>query len=134
YVQYGKWVGQFLQGNFGFSVRLNQSVASLIAERLPKTIILIALGLAVSLILGIPLGIYQAVKRYTVGDYVLTGISFLGYATPIFFFSILLIEWFAIAIPLFPPVGPPGDTAAQLRCPAQSRLLPVTAYAILRYA
>jgi len=134
YVQYGKWVGQFLQGNFGFSVRLNQSVASLIAERLPKTIILIVLGLAVSLILGIPLGIYQAVKRYTVGDYVLTGISFLGYATPTFFFSILLIEWFAIAIPLFPPFGPQGDTVAQVLSQPQALVLPVTAYAFLGYA
>jgi peptide/nickel transport system permease protein len=134
YVQYGKWVWQLLQGNFGYSVKLNQSVVSLIATKLPKTIILVGLGLAVSLIFGIPLGIYQAVKRYTVGDYVLTGISFLGYATPTFFFSLLLIEWFAISIPLFPPFGPQGDTVAQILSQPRALVLPVTAYAFLLYA
>jgi len=134
YVQYGKWVWQLLQGNFGYSVKLNQSVVSLIANKLPKTIILVALGLMVSLILGIPLGIYQAVRRYTVGDYVLTGISFLGYATPTFFFSLLLIQWFAIDIPLFLPFAPTGDTVAQVLSQPKALVLPVTAYAFLLYA
>jgi peptide/nickel transport system permease protein len=134
YVQYGKWVWQLLHGNFGYSVKLNQSVVSLIANKLPKTIILVGLGLGVSLIFGIPLGIYQAVKRYTVGDYVLTGISFLGYATPTFFFGLLLIEWFAIGIPLFPPFGPQGDTVAQILSQPRALVLPVTAYAFLLYA
>jgi peptide/nickel transport system permease protein len=134
YVQYGKWVWQLAQGNFGYSVKLNQSVASLIASKLPKTIILIALGLAVSLILGIPLGMYQAVKRYTVGDYVLTGISFLGYATPTFFFGLLLIEWFAIDVHLFPPFGPQGDTVAQVLSQPKALVLPVFTYAFLGYA
>lgn len=134
YVQYGKWVGQLLQGNFGYSVKLNQSVVSLIANRLPKTIILVALGLATSLIVGIPLGIYQAVKRYTVGDYVLTGVSFLGYATPVFFVGLLLIEWFAIAIPLFPPFGPQGDTVLQILSQPRALVLPVLTYAFIGYA
>jgi peptide/nickel transport system permease protein len=134
YVQYGKWVWQLAQGNFGYSVKLNQSVASLIANKLPKTIILVALGLGVSLIFGIPLGIYQAVKRYTVGDYVLPGVSCLGYATPTFFFSLLLIQWFAIDVHLFPPFGPQGDTVAQVLSQPRALVLPVTAYAFLLYA
>jgi peptide/nickel transport system permease protein len=134
YVQYGKWVWQLLHGNFGYSVKLNQSVAGLIADRLPKTIILVALGLGVSLIAGIPLGIYQAVKRYTVGDYVLTGVSFLGYATPIFFVGLLLIEWFAIAIPLFPPFGPQGETVWQILSQPRALVLPVLTYAFIGYA
>jgi hypothetical protein len=68
-VQYWKWVSQFAQGNFGYSLKNNQSVSSEISQYLPKTIVLVGLGLAVSLIFGIPLGVYQAVKRYTVGDY-----------------------------------------------------------------
>jgi peptide/nickel transport system permease protein len=134
YVQYGKWVWQLLQGNFGYSVKLNQSVVSLIANKLPKTIILVALGLMVSLLLGIPLGIYQAVRRYTVGDYVLTGISFLGYATPTFFFSLLLVEWFAIDIHLFPPFGPQGNTVLQVLSQPNALVLPVIAEAFLGYA
>ncbi|MGH3156461.1 MAG: ABC transporter permease, partial [Streptosporangiaceae bacterium] len=84
YVQYGKWIDQLAHGNLGYSLKLNVTVWSQIAQDLPKTVVLLALGLIVSLILGIPLGIYQAVRRYTVGDYILTGISFVGYSTPSF--------------------------------------------------
>ena len=104
YVQYLKWVGQILHGNFGFSVKLNIPVASLIAQDLPKTIVLVGLGTIVSLAFGIPLGMYQAVHRYTAGDYVLTGVSFLGYATPTFFVALLLVEWFSVDTHLFPPL------------------------------
>jgi peptide/nickel transport system permease protein len=134
YVQYLKWVGQILHGNFGYSPKLNQTVTSLIAQDLPKTIILVFLGLVVSLLFGIPLGLYQAVKRYTTGDYILTGISFLGYATPTFFVGLLLIEWFAIDIPLFPPFAPQGSTVAQILSDPRALVLPVTAYAFVLYA
>jgi peptide/nickel transport system permease protein len=134
YVQYLKWVGQILHGNFGYSPKLNQTVTSLIAQDLPKTIILVFLGLLVSLLFGIPLGLYQAVKRYTTGDYILTGISFLGYATPTFFVGLLLIEWFAIDIPLFPPFAPQGNTVAQILSDPRALVLPVAAYAFVLYA
>jgi peptide/nickel transport system permease protein len=134
YVQYIKWVGQILQGNLGFSAKLNQSVTSLIAQDLPKTIILVALGLIVSLLFGIPLGLYQAVKRYTVGDYALTGLSFLGYATPTFFVGLLLVEWFAIDIHLFPPFAPQGTTVGQILSDPRALVLPVVAYSFVLYA
>ena len=134
YVQYLKWVGQILHGNLGYSAKLNQTVTSLIAQDLPKTIILVFLGTVVSLAFGIPLGLYQAVKRYTTGDYILTGISFLGYATPTFFVSLLLIEWFAIDIPLFPPFAPQGSTVAQILSQPRALVLPVIAYSFVLYA
>jgi peptide/nickel transport system permease protein len=134
YVQYFKWVGQLLHGNLGYSLKLNQSVASLIAQDLPKTIILVLLGTIVSLLFGIPLGLYQAVKRYTTGDYILTGISFLGYATPTFFVGLLLVEWFAIDIHLFPPFAPQGTTVGQILSQPKALVLPVAAYAFVLYA
>ena len=134
YVQYIKWIGQLLHGNLGFSAKLNQSVTSLIAQDLPKTIVLVALGTVVSLLFGIPLGLYQAVKRYTVGDYVLTGVSFLGYATPTFFVGLLLIEWFAINIHLFPPFAPQGTTIGQILGQPRALVLPVAAYSFVLYA
>ena len=134
YVQYLKWVGQLLHGNLGFSPKLNQSVTSLIAQDLPKTIVLVVLGTVVSLLLGIPLGLYQAVKRYTTGDYILTGISFLGYATPTFFVGLLLIEWFAIGIHLFPPFAPQGSTIGQILSQPRALVLPVIAYSFVLYA
>jgi peptide/nickel transport system permease protein len=134
YVQYVKWLGQLVHGNLGFSAKLNQSVTSLLAQDLPKTLILVSLGTVVSLLFGIPLGLYQAVKRYTVGDYVLTGVSFLGYATPTFFVGLLLIEWFAINIPLFPPFAPQGTTVAEILSQPRALVLPVAAYSFVLYA
>jgi len=133
WVQYWKWVSQFAQGNFGYSVKNNLSVASEIAQYLPKTLVLVGLGLVVSLIFGIPLGIYQAVKRYTVGDYVLTWVSFLGYATPTFFVGLILIDWFSLKIPLFPSQAPQGTVAQILSQPA-ALVLPVFCYAFVAYA
>ena len=134
YIQYIKWVGQLLHGNLGFSPKLNQSVASLIGQDLPKTIVLVALGTIVSLLFGIPLGMYQAVKRYTVGDYVLTGVSFLGYATPTFFVGLLLVEWFAVDAHVFPPFAPQGTTVGQVLSQPRALVLPVISYAFVLYA
>ncbi|MBV9318728.1 MAG: ABC transporter permease, partial [Mycobacterium sp.] len=134
YVQYVKWVGQLLQGNLGFSLKLNQSVASLMAQDLPKTIILVGLGTIVSLVFGIPLGIYQAVKRYTVGDYALTGLSFLGYATPTFFVGLLLVEWFSVDVHLFPAFAPQGSSVGAVLSQPKALILPVISYSFVLYA
>jgi peptide/nickel transport system permease protein len=134
YLQYVKWVGQLLHGNLGYSTKLNEPVASELAQWLPKTAVLVALGTIVSLIFGIPLGIYQAVKRYTVGDYALTGLSFLGYATPTFFFGLLLVEWFSIDVHLFPPFAPQASTVLGVLSQPRALVLPVVAYAFLLYA
>jgi len=134
YVQYVKWVGQLLHGNLGFSTKLNQSVSSLITQDLPKTIVLVALGTIVSLLFGVPLGMYQAVKRYTIGDYVLTGVSFLGYATPTFFVGLLLVEWFAVDTHFFPPFAPQGSSVGAILSQPRALVLPVIAYSFVLYA
>jgi peptide/nickel transport system permease protein len=134
YVQYIKWIGQLLHGNLGFSNKLNMSVGALIAQDLPKTIVLVLLGTVVSLVFGIPLGLYQAVKRYTVGDYVLTGVSFLGYATPTFFVGLLLVEWFSVDVHLLPPFAPQGTTVGQILSQPKALILPVISYAFVLYA
>ena len=92
------------------------------------------LGLAVSLLFGIPLGVYQAVKRYTVGDYALTGVSFLGYATPAFFTVVLLIAWFSIDIHLFPSEAPQASTVGGILADPRALVLPVVSYAFVLYA
>ena len=134
YEQYIKWVGQMLQGNLGYSDKLNQSVTSLIGQDLPKTIVLVLLGTIVSLLLGIPLGVYQAVRRYSIGDYVLTGISFLGYATPTFFFGLLLVDWFAVRTHIFPPFAPNSSSVLTILGDPRALILPVVAYAFLLFA
>jgi peptide/nickel transport system permease protein len=134
FVQYFKWTGQLLHGNLGYSFKLNQSVTSLIAQDLPKTIVLVALGTVVSLLAGVPLGLYQAVRRNTAGDYALTTISFLGYAAPEFLIGLLLVEWFAVDIHLFPAFAPQGATVGQILSDPRALVLPVTAFSFGVYA
>ena len=134
YVQYGKWVWQLLHGNLGYSVKLNQTVAGEIGQRLPKTIVLITLGLVVSLLAGLPLGVYQAVRRYTIGDYALTGIAFIGYSAPTFFVGLLAINWFAVDLHWFPPNAPQGDSVGAVLSQPRALVLPVVTYAFLGYA
>ena len=134
YVQYLKWVDQLIHGNLGFSYHLNQSVSSLIAQCLPKTIILVLLGTIVSLLFGIPLGVYQAVHRNSAADYVLTAISFLGYSTPTFFLGIVLVDWFSVDVHIFPPFAPQGSTVGAILGDPKALVLPVFTYAFLLYA
>ena len=134
YVQYLKWVGQLLHGNLGFSDHLNQSVTSLIAQCLPRTVVLVLIGTIVSLLFGIPLGVYQAVHRNSVTDYVLTGVSFLGYSTPTFFLGILVVDWFSVDVHIFPPFAPQGTTITAILGDPRALVLPVFPYAFLLYA
>jgi len=134
YIQYFLWINQLLHGNLGYSAKLNQNVTSLIAQDLPKTIVLVLLGTVVSLLFGVPLGLYQAVKRYTTGDYILTGVSFLGYAAPEFFVGLLLVQWFAVDLHVFPPFAPQGTTVGQILSDPWALVLPVAAFAFSLYA
>jgi peptide/nickel transport system permease protein len=90
YVQYLKWVGGILgHGDFGESFEWNRPVSSLLAERLPLTIAVAGSTLLISWIVALPVGIYSAVKKYSVGDYSLTFLSFIGLAVPNFMLAML---------------------------------------------
>jgi peptide/nickel transport system permease protein len=134
YVQYAKWVWQLLQGNLGYSVKLNQTVSNLLATTLPKSVMLVVLGLVVSLIFGIPLGVYQAVRRNSIGDHLLTGVAFLGYATPTFLIALLMVEWFSVDVHLFPPFVPGSGSVFAMLADPRALVLPVTSYAFGLYA
>jgi peptide/nickel transport system permease protein len=95
---------------------------------------LVLLGTVVSLLFGIPLGVYQAVKRNSVADYILTGISFLGYSTPTFFLGIVLVDWFAVDVHIFPPFAPQYTSVASILGDPRALVLPVVTYAFLLYA
>lgn len=134
YVQYIKWVGQLLSGNLGYSPKLNLTVAAEIGQDLPKTVVLVVLGLVVSLLVGVPLGIYQAVRRNSVGDYILTGISFLGYSTPTFFVGLILVDWFAVDTHIFPAFAPQSSSVLTILSQPRALILPVVSYGFVLYA
>ena len=87
-----------LLGDFGLSRRLlrDRPVSDLLLSRLPKTLQLIGLSTLLSLLIGIPLGVYSAVKQYSRFDYLFTTMAFMGSAMPTFFFGILMIIIFSI--------------------------------------
>lgn len=134
YAQFGTWLWHLIHGDLGFSVQLNLPVGQAIMQHLPKTILLMGMGTAASLLIGIPLGVYQATHRYKIGDYVLTSIAFLGYAAPPFFVGLLLIEWLAVDTHVFPAAAPQGDTVNQILAQPNALVLPVATYAIGGFA
>ena len=87
-----------LRGDFGLSWRLlrDRPVSDLLLSRLSKTIQLIGLSTLFSLLFGIPLGVFSAVKQYSRFDYIFTSVAFMGSAMPTFFFGIVMILLFSI--------------------------------------
>ncbi len=90
-IQYLDWVNQLIHGNLGFSYKLNQSVDSLLGENIPRTLVLVGVATALALMVAVPAGIYQAVRRNKPEGYVLTGFSFLFHSVPSFFLGTILI-------------------------------------------
>jgi peptide/nickel transport system permease protein len=108
YTQYLLWLGHLLQGNLGYSWKLNQSVASLLGNHLPKTVVLVGISTVVALLIAIPAGLWQAVRRNKPVDYTFTSLSFLFYAAPSFFIGTVLILVFAVRLHWFAAQGPQG--------------------------
>lgn len=94
YQRFFKWMGGMLHGDFGMSWNFNQPVLELVLERLPFTIIISLTTLLFSYIAAIPIGIFSAVKKYTLGDYFFTAVGFLGLAIPNFLLALILMFLF----------------------------------------
>ncbi|PZP42178.1 MAG: ABC transporter permease [Azospirillum brasilense] len=98
-VQYVKWISNILlRGDFGLSFEWQQPVSGLIWERMALTLVLTFATLLLTWAIALPLGVFSAVRKYTIGDYVLTFFSFVGLAIPSFLLAIVLmyvaaVEW-----------------------------------------
>ncbi len=90
YVQYGIWMGDLLQGDFGESFKQNAPVTEIIAPRVWPTVLLMGASLIFTVIIAIPLGIYSAIKKYSALDNAGTFLSFLGYSMPSFWLGLIL--------------------------------------------
>ncbi len=127
--QYWTWLTQVLQGNFGYSYVLNESVRSLLAQRLPKTIFLAGAATLIALLIAIPIGLLQAARRNRLDDIAVTTVVFTLYSTPAFWLAILLIEFLAVRNHIFPPEAPQGNFSAVMNnLPAM--VLPVMTIAL----
>ncbi|WP_328459352.1 ABC transporter permease [Streptomyces sp. NBC_00448] len=126
-VQYGAYLGRLLHGDLGTSYTLNEPVSQLIVQRLPKTLVLTVLSALVGLLLAVPLGMWQAVRRNKPVDYVITTLSFVAYSTPVYFLGLILVLVFSHILPWFPAQAPQGDSLAQVFADPSGLVLPVVA-------
>jgi peptide/nickel transport system permease protein len=110
-IQFARFVGNAVRGEFGLSLRQGRKVASLIAERLPATLELTLVAALMALAIGIPMGVYSALKRGTFSSQAMMTISLIGVSLPTFLIGILLILVFAVLLGWLPSFGR-GDTVA----------------------
>ncbi len=102
--QYFMWLGKMLRFDFGHSFEFNIPVIKVIAPRLLNTLILAIAALIVSWIIGILIGVYSAVNKYSIGDNILSVFAFVGLSIPNFFFALLLL-FFIVRFRIDLPVG-----------------------------
>ena len=105
YVQFARFVGNAVQGDFGVSLRQGRQVAVLLKERLPATLELSFAAAAIALFVGIPLGVYTALRRNTWLSHFLLAASLVGVSLPTFLIGILLILIFAVYLGWLPSFG-----------------------------
>jgi peptide/nickel transport system permease protein len=91
YVQYAKWMRQVVVGNFGMSMEWRRPVTEVIGERLWMTVVVSVAALVLTWALALPIGIYSAVRQYSVGDYLATFIGFIGLAVPNFLLALVIL-------------------------------------------
>ena len=106
YVQYVKWFGRVLQGDFGNSIYGSRvSVSRIIKEALPRTLSLAGLAFIIALIIAVPAGIISAIRKHSKLDHTVTVFAFLGLSMPDFWLAILLIIIFAANLQWLPAIG-----------------------------
>jgi peptide/nickel transport system permease protein len=104
-VQFVKWLGAFVKGDWGISLSSGQKVTTMFFRRLPVTLELFILATFWAWILGFPLGIISAFRRNTWLDVSITSVSIVGISIPVFFEAIILIYFLAVIYPVLPPSG-----------------------------
>ena len=105
FVQFYHFVTNALQGDFGLSLQQGQKVSNLLAERLPATLELSLAAAALALVVGLPLGVYTALRRHGALSQLLLGLSLLGVSLPTFLIGILLILVFSVTLGWLPSYG-----------------------------
>ncbi len=116
--QYVNWIWDVIRFDFGDSMISGQPVARLVLERFPLTLSLALMGIVISIIIAIPLGVISAVKRWSFWDYLGMAFSQIGMAIPSFWLGILLLLLFSVKIKIFPLFG--SGTVMHLILPAIS--------------
>ncbi|MGH3405160.1 MAG: ABC transporter permease [Streptosporangiaceae bacterium] len=131
--QYWHWLSGVVTGNFGFSYVLNQPVSSLLAQRLPKTAFLAGVAVVLAVLIAVPVGLYQAIRRGRPDDYAVTTVTFVLYSTPAFWVALLLIDVLSVRLHVFPAEAPQGSFSAIFSDPG-AMVLPVATVTVVTIA
>jgi peptide/nickel transport system permease protein len=134
YTQYWDFLDKLLHGNLGYSFQFDRSTDSLLSSELPRDLVLGGVSLILSLLIAIPIGIAQAVKRNGAVDYTATGVSFLLYSMPQYAIALLLIQLLAITFHVFPAEAPQNSSALGLLVHPAGLVLPVASLTLVTYA
>jgi peptide/nickel transport system permease protein len=132
--QYWLFLDKLLHGNLGYSFQFNRSVDSLLAVELPRDLILGGLSLVLSVLIAIPIGVAQAVKRNKAIDHIGTGVSFLLYSMPQYAIALLLIQFLSISFHVFPAEAPQTTSAWGVLSHPNALVLPVASLTLVTYA
>ena len=134
YVQYWDFLKKLAHGNLGYSYQYNRSTDSILASELPRDLLLGGISLILSLLIAIPVGVAQAVRRNGALDYAGTGISFLLYSMPQYAIALLLIQLLSITFHVFPAEAPQGTSAISMLTHPSGLVLPILALTLVTYA
>ncbi len=124
-LQFVSFLGQLLHGNLGYSFKQNMSVDAIVAHDLPNDALLVGTSLVLALLIAVPVGIIQAVRRNKLVDYAATGISFILYSMPSYLLGLLLIAAFAVNLHLLPAEAPQQPTITGVLSDPAGLVLPV---------
>jgi peptide/nickel transport system permease protein len=132
--QFVSYVQQVLHGNLGTSYTQQQPVSTLIEQRLPRDLVLLGISIVLAVLIAIPMGIYQAVRRNRVDDFTLTGVSFTLYSMPDFFLALLLIALFSVQLHVLPPFAPSAQSVIGILSDPRALVLPVATLTLVTVA
>jgi len=124
----------FWHPNLGYSFHYDQRVLNVISDRLPRTLSLVGASTLLALIIAVPLGILQVVRRNSLLDYSLTAVSFIFYAMPSFLLGTLLILFFSFDVKAFPVSPPDQSTFWTIFADPRAFILPVFTLAAITIA
>ena len=134
YKQFLDYVSQVLHGNLGTSYYLQQPVSSLFSQRLPRDLFLLGTSTVLALLISLPLGIYQAVRRGGFADNALSGVTFTLYCMPAFWFAVMLVAVFAIQTHIFLPEAPTGTSIGSMLTQPRALVLPILTLTLIQVA
>ena len=136
YRQFWRYIYELLppRFNLGYSFKYNENVNTLIGQYLPKTLVLVGISTVLALIVAIPLGVLQVVRRNKPVDYTLTGLSFVFYAMPPFLLGTLLILYFGVDLHWFSTEAPQASTVFGILKDPRGLVLPEITLAAITIA